>query len=381
MMVDMSELDGKSFACIDGCGMCCLCQPELSDEELKLFETDDFLRSGLTREHLGGRKSARPNAIKLQGGRGACYFLKNRRCTINELKPKFCRQFPVHVHVLRRIQLNVNLSCRGVREESGGSMRGYGRTLISSIPETRLSSELEEARKVAEEFDERCKNAGIYQSPERIRSVAMKLLPLIEEHDGIAKLLAFADREPEIGNSPDEDILAEIYATFPAPDIDALARESNYAMFDVDDISRLPVYVDEKLRWTVFSSRDGKIQVEILEEDGSLRHVGSIDADDLTLLHRSEEARRLFSKYAELLISRDPFYGNVSSICDLHGYKHDLLTVYIGVLATTLLDLWWRASLIAYLKEKKRIDANLAREGVIAFDMDCLDAPTIGAFI
>ena len=381
MMVDMSELDGKSFACIDGCGMCCLCQPELSDEELKLFETDEFLRSGLTREHLDGRRSARPNAIKLQGGRGACHFLKNRRCTINELKPKFCRQFPVHVHVLRRIQLNVNLSCRGVREEGGSSMRSYGKTLISSIPETKLYSELEEARKVADEFDERCKNAGIYQSPERTRAVAARLLPLFEEHDGIAKLLAFADREPEIGDLPDEEIMAEIAATPPAPDTDAIVRESNYEMFNVDDLSRLPVYVDEELRWTVFHSRDGKIQVEILEEDGTLRPVKSIETDDVTLLHRTEDARKLFSKYAELLISRDPFFGNVSSVCDLHGYKHDFLTVYIGVLATTLLDLWWRASLITSLREKRKIDANLAREGIIAFDMDCLDAPTIGAFI
>jgi Fe-S-cluster containining protein len=381
MIVDMSELDGKSFACIDGCGMCCLCQPELTDEELRMFESDDFLRSGLTREHIDGRRSARPNAIKLQGGHGACYFLKNRCCTINEIKPKFCRQFPVHVHVLRRIQLNVNLSCRGVKEEKEGSMRAYGKTLISSIPENQLVAELEEARKVAHEFDERCRNAGIYQSPERLRAVATKLLPLIETRDGIAKLLAFADMEPEIGNLPEEEILSRIRATHPAKDVESLAQQSNYELFDTDDISRLPVYVDEQLRWIVFHSRAGKIEVEILEENGALQHLTGFDADDICLLQRTDDAMSLLSRYAALLIARDPFMGNVASVCDQHGYKHDLLTVYIGVLGTALLDLWWRASLIATIKGRRRIDYHILREGITAFDLDCLDAPTIGAFI
>lgn len=381
MIIDMSELDGKSFACIEGCGMCCLCQPELSDDELKVFETDEYLRSGLTREHIDGRRSARPNAIKLQGNRGACYFLKNRRCTINEIKPKFCRQFPVHVHVLRRIQLNVNLSCRGVKEGSNASMKSYGKALISSIPEARLMLELEEARKVADEFDERCRNAGVYQSPERTRSVATKLLPIIEQADGIAKLLAFADREPEIGNMPEEDIVAKLYATPPAADCDSLARESNYEIFNVDDFSRLPVYVDESLRWIVFRSESGRINVDSLSEDGTLNHLTSIESESVSLLRRTEDARRIFARYAALQISRDPFLGNAASVCDHHEYKHDFLTVFIGVLGTALLDLWWRTSLIAILKNKKDIDAELAREGVIAFDMDHLDAPTIGAFI
>ena len=380
MMIDMSELEGKNFTCISGCGMCCLCQPELSAEEMKIFETDQFLLNGLTREHVDGRKTAKPNAIKLQGNHGACHFMKNRLCTINELKPNFCRQFPVHIHVLKRIQLNANLSCRGI-VEGNGSLKGYAKTLISSIPEARLATELDAARKVAGEFDERCKNAGVYQPADRMKSVATKLIPLIEKQDGVAKLLAFADEQPEIGNIPEEQILAQITATGPATDIDKLARESNYDMFDIDDFSKLPVYVDEQLRWIVFHSKEGKIQTEILEEDGTLKPLMSIEIEKLNLLQRSDEARSIFAKYAELQISRDPFYGNVASVCDLHEYRHDLLTVYLGVLGTTMLDLWWRASLVARLKGKKSIDGSLAREGIKAFDMDCLDAPTIGSFI
>ena len=109
MIIDMTELEGKSFTCLEGCAMCCLCQPELAAEEMRLFESDLYLRNGITRDHIDGHKSARPTAVKLQGGCGACYYLKNRLCTINELKPHFCRQIPVHVHLLRRVQLSAYL--------------------------------------------------------------------------------------------------------------------------------------------------------------------------------------------------------------------------------------------------------------------------------
>jgi hypothetical protein len=65
----------------------------------------------------------------------------------------------------------------------------------------------------------------------------------------------------------------------------------------------------------------------------------------------------------------------------MHGYRHDLITVYLGVLGTTMLDLWWRASLLGRVENARKIDAKMAMEGIRAFDMDCLDAPTFGAFI
>jgi len=380
MMVDMSELEVKNFTCIDGCGMCCLCQPELSNEELKIFEMDEYLRNGLTREHVDGRRTAKPNAIKLQGDHGACHFLRKRLCTINEIKPHFCRQFPVHIHVMRRVQLNVNLSCRGVTN-GGDSLKTYAKSLISAISENRLANELDEARKIVIEFDQRCKNAGVYQTSERMKSVATKLLPLIEKEDGVAKLLAFADKQPEIGDSEEDRIVALIETTAPAKDIDTLARDSNYDMFNIDDLAKLPVYVDENLRWIVFRSIDGRIKTDVLEEDGTLAPLMTLDIKDLSLLKKDEDARHVFGEYAKLILSRDPLFGNVATVCDLHEYRHDLMTVYLGVLGTTMLDLWWRASLVARLKGKKAIDGKIATEGIRAFDMDFLDAPTIGSFI
>ena len=64
MNADMSELENKAYECLDGCAMCCLCQPELSKKELAAFRRAGF-DSGLTNEHLGGRVSREPTAIKV----------------------------------------------------------------------------------------------------------------------------------------------------------------------------------------------------------------------------------------------------------------------------------------------------------------------------
>jgi len=380
MMVDTSELEGRSFVCLEGCGMCCLCQPELSDEELKIFETDQYLKNGLTREHVDGRRTAKPNAIKLQGECGACNFLKNRLCTIHEIKPHFCRQFPVHIHLLRRVQLNVNLSCRGVTD-GGSSLKTYGKTLVTSIPESVLNETLAAVKNVVHDFDRMCHDAGIFQTSERMRSVATRLLPVLAKEDGIGKLLAFADDEPEIGSMPEDEVAEHVLTTGPAKDLEIVARDSNYEQFNLSEIAKLPVYVDEKFNWNLIQSKDGEINWMVLEEDGTVTPTVSIDPAEIGLLRRDDDALRIFSDYAKILISRDAFLGNAYNVCDMHDYRHDLVTVYLGVLGTTMLDLWWRTSLLGKVYKAKKIDGWLAREGVKAFDMDCLDAPTLGAFI
>jgi hypothetical protein len=50
-------------------------------------------------------------------------------------------------------------------------------------------------------------------------------------------------------------------------------------------------------------------------------------------------------------------------------------------LATNVLDLWWRSSFLAHLRQRTELGAAEIREGIVFFDMDLLDLPTIGAFI
>ena len=49
-------------------------------------------------------------------------------------------------------------------------------------------------------------------------------------------------------------------------------------------------------------------------------------------------------------------------------------------MATSALDVLWRAALLSSVYGTK-LDAKGIREGIIYYDMDRLDAPTIGSFI
>jgi hypothetical protein len=50
--IDYSEVDGRTYRCIDGCALCCLCQPELLPEEETRFRADPRLSDGITDRHI-----------------------------------------------------------------------------------------------------------------------------------------------------------------------------------------------------------------------------------------------------------------------------------------------------------------------------------------
>ena len=63
-----------------------------------------------------------------------------------------------------------------------------------------------------------------------------------------------------------------------------------------------------------------------------------------------------------------------------NDYEDDLSNAYYGSLATSVLDVMWRASLLDYFFGTG-MGARGIREAIIFYDMDRLDAPTIGAFV
>ena len=77
---------------------------------------------------------------------------------------------------------------------------------------------------------------------------------------------------------------------------------------------------------------------------------------------------------------RDSLLGYSYYLIDDYGYDDPLSNVYYGALATSAIDLLWRASLLAYIWGG-RLDREGMKEGIIFYDMDRLDAPTIGAFM
>ena len=63
-----------------------------------------------------------------------------------------------------------------------------------------------------------------------------------------------------------------------------------------------------------------------------------------------------------------------------NDYEDDLSNAYYGSLATSVLDVMWRASLLDHFFGTG-MGARGIREAIIFYDMDRLDAPTIGAFV
>ncbi|MDR2699033.1 MAG: YkgJ family cysteine cluster protein, partial [Candidatus Methanoplasma sp.] len=84
--------------------------------------------------------------------------------------------------------------------------------------------------------------------------------------------------------------------------------------------------------------------------------------------------------YISILNQRDSFLGNVFSLMDAVDYEDDMANAYYGCLSTTILDILWRASMLDHFFGIGMGERGI-REAIIFYDMDRLDAPTIGAFV
>ncbi|MBI5001121.1 MAG: YkgJ family cysteine cluster protein [Euryarchaeota archaeon] len=380
MSTDLSELDGKGFRCLDGCALCCLCQPELSPAELRALSKSPRARDALTAESLDGRKASRPSFVKLQGGAGACFFLEGRRCSVYDIRPRCCRQFPVHVHVMERAQLSADLSCRGI-SEGGSALRAIGEGILAAIPNGIVTKELARTSHRWSAFEEECKAEGVYRDGKSLRTVVSQLLPSLKSEGGLARLMAFLDAEPDLGKADARDLAASVECCDAEIGLDKIANGDNYELLSVDEIPWLPVYIDERLGWKVLRAREGAIEVLALQEGGTIEERARIPLGKMKLLAMRAPARKVLSDYAAILNRRDHTLGHAAHVCAEGGFSSDLMAIYLGVVATALLDLWWRASLIGILDGKNEIEERLAREGIIALDMDMQDAPTMGAFV
>ncbi len=393
MDIDYSELERYDYQCLDDCGLCCLCQPELDDDELAVFRKAG-LEEGLTNYHVqGGQKTDEPTAIKLQGGRGACHFLKDLRCQIHDVRPRPCRQFPVQIHLLRRVQINANLACPGIFDNTpsrgtmafsgkgGESLLAFGKYTVSKIPQDEMEDIFEQAVDIVKEFDELTLDFSVYQDPGALKEAGNDLINGMKGSDWIARTLAWSNEESIGIDLKDETFARDVLSHVPEPDIQEIANEGNNDLLDQDDLAQIPVFVDEDMNWVALRSKKNMIDVMKMEEDGSLETTHEVPMDNIKLMDWTGDGTEVFQNYAKLLNDRDPFMGYVYQVCADQDFQFDLATVYIGTMATTMLDLWWRASLLGLVKGESSIDQNLAKAGIKAFDMTSLGAPSIGLFI
>ncbi|MCL2032845.1 MAG: YkgJ family cysteine cluster protein [Methanomassiliicoccaceae archaeon] len=367
--VDYSELFGKKAECPEGCGLCCLCQPEVLAEERHFFEKDHS-------KALVKSKGPEPYlALALKKGRGSCVFLNGRKCDVYVNRPTYCRQFPYHIHVGDRVKVELDLSCRGVWTGKGPDAEAEAKDIILKA-DGRIKRAVKEAGDVYNEFYHNCKEAGVMGDPSEIRASVSRNLDGFTRLPFISKVMEMTMMEPVMTL---EDVKEE---QADPEELSEAAMEAAMESMATDDPVNAPVYCDEGWNWNIFlaDSASGKIDWMVLDEEGDLMKKGSVKASEIKIKPLEPGGEEVLKEYISILNQRDSFLGNVFSLMDATGYEDDMANAYYGCLSTTILDLLWRASMLDHFMETGMGGRGI-REAIIFFDMDRLDAPTIGAFV
>jgi Fe-S-cluster containining protein len=369
--LDLSELDGWKFDCIEDCQLCCLCQPELLPQE------EQYFKRNFPQRIVVRRVPHRHTALAMKKGSGPCAFLDNRRCSIYPNRPHYCRQFPFHVHLMDRVQVSLDLSCRGVWAQKGEDATPIGLRMVNEN-ERQLRAGLDEAREVHRHFLANCRDAGIEVSPKDLRVRFEAVSRHAAELPFLGWMLdqSVEDERMDLEKHPVDLTLDSVRAE----ELRQAAMEVSLESLSSEDPMSSPVYCDPKGGWNVFISSEGELDMYQLHEEGGMERVKGVDPKKVPLLAPQGQGAKLFIEYLSILNRRDPVLGHAYYLLDDYGYEDELANVYYGVLASSGLDLLWRASLIAYLNGWMLDDISV-REGIIFYDMDRLDAPTIGAFM
>ena len=372
LQLDLTSLEGWKFdekACA-ACGLCCLCQPELLDSEVPLFRhkyRGKIVSKKLPHEHM---------ALTMKKGVGSCSFLENKRCSIYPDRPYFCRAFPLHIHVGERAQVVLDLSCRGAWTDKGEDALAMGMGW-SKGAEGRIAAVTRQARSVYAEYLDNCREQGMDASASRLRGMAAPLVKKMTDISFLAELLeaTMAEEPVDIPALKGVALDAEQAKAF-----DAEAREGGMDSLTCGSAFDAPVYCDENGGWNIFMAESGKLVHRVLDEDGGLKEVGKIDPTAFKLLPPDAEGAALMLRYLGMLNQRDCLLGSAYAIHDENGYEDEVENVYLGVLATAAVELIWRMNLLDQVFRTGR-GARGVREAIIYYDMDRLDAPSIGAFV
>lgn len=360
---------GKKFTCPPECGLCCLCQPEVLPEERNFFRTNhphSLVRSRYPDDHY---------ALAMKKGRGSCVFLDgSRRCSVYGNRPTYCRQFPFHFHVSDRIRVELDLSCRGVWNGKGNEAILEARELAVRS-EKRLRTALEEATSVYKEFFANCKEAGVFVDHSVIRRSVSENVNNFTDPVYIAKVMDMSLEEPSVSL---DDVVPDGKVNM--DELNDAAREAALDSMQSSDPLNVPVYCDGKWNWNLFMAKKDKIEWSVLDDKGDMSVKGSYDPNEITLPQMEAGARNVLRDYITVLNARDSMMGFAFHTMDSLNYEDDMTNVYYGSLSVAVIDLMWRSSMLNHIMGTGN-GAEGMREAIIFYDMDRLDAPTIGAFV
>lgn len=348
--------------------MCCLCQPEVLPGERRFFKENH--PSALVRS----RGPEPYTALALKKGRGSCVFLEGRRCTVYAHRPAYCRQFPFHLYASDRLQVELDLSCRGAWTGGGVSAMDEAREVVA-LAGDRIPQAMSESRAVYSEFYANCREVGVMSDPSGLRMSVSESLSMFCDPSYLGRIMDASAIEPEMSLrsiQPDR-----------SPDMAALQEagmDSAMESMSSEDPLSVPVYCDAGWNWNMFMAVDGNIEWMVMDDEGELHHRAFAEAEDIPLRFPDPEGSAVLRDYVRTLNSRDSFMGSVFAIMDANGYEDDMTNAYYGCLSVSVMDLVWRMSMLDHFLHTG-VGAEGVREAVIFYDMDRLDAPTIGAFV
>jgi Fe-S-cluster containining protein len=377
--MDSTGTEGLYFHCLEGCGLCCLCQPELIGKENKRFSKDPDLKKGITRVSVTGPKG-RNYSLKLKDDKGSCFFLRDRRCGIYNDRPTYCRLFPIHFHLGERIQVVVNKSCRGINSQQiGDPVSDVADECLSLAKKGGLLKGLDKVELMYQQFYDNYIQGSSELLPDNLKT---HIIPLLEENwfqNFVKRSLAYSSSE---GNIPiDLKTLGPFLVELGSPDVLDAALEGAADTFLDDDLTKLPVWTDGELNWTVCRITGPNVEQCVMGDDGGLKIVKKVALEKVGLRKFGPGVEEIFQAYSKRVIELDLTYGYAAYLKSITEDDDPFIKVYLGALGTILLDLWWRTSLLAALSDEELITEEIAREGIIAYDMDYLDLPSIGGFL
>ncbi|MDP6157055.1 MAG: YkgJ family cysteine cluster protein [Candidatus Thermoplasmatota archaeon] len=383
MEIDTAELDDLSLVCLEGCALCCLCQAELVGDENRRFSENPELKQGVSRESIFGNKTNNL-FLKLKNDSGSCFFLSERKCSIYSSRPLYCRLFPVHVHVGDRVQLVANLSCRGLNTRGDGTPGKVLSDTVLSLADLfdlrKLSGDM---RNLYEGFRKHYLGGKIKPNRRDIQNFSVEFLRDFGYRKFIERSITLASSEEKIPENLGK--MRNVLEGLIPGDITEAAIVGAMETFSGRKLTELPIWTNGDLRWMIARIDDEDIVMNRLSDDGSLVPYRRIKVKDVGLRDFDENAGKIMTDYAAKLIRRDLTYGYAAYLIKLEslraGRGKNIIRYFLGTIGTILLDHWWRTSLIAAISGRDIINTDIAREGIIAYDMDYLDLPSLGGFI
>ncbi|HVL48187.1 MAG TPA: YkgJ family cysteine cluster protein [Candidatus Thermoplasmatota archaeon] len=367
-VVDYRELAGATFACLEGCGLCCATAPRLvEDEPRKLAGHAAYGR------HVR-RRSDGTVALALSGS--ACAMLDGARaCSAYEARPTACRLFPFHVHLGPRIQVSLHRGCPGVAPGAAGASSATD--LAKRVVAQALTpAALAEADRAALNFREFARRAAVVGWEASLADLAPAFAPVLPDLLDPGRLAEMYARLASGEAGLEEATAALDEPGDPAAFLADLALET----FQEDPEGR-PTHVADGFAWRAAVAADDRVTLFDVPARGEPRIVAETRLGNLPVGALDDGAREALARYLAIALARDHAAGAAARLVDRMGYEVTVPAAYARVAADTAGGLLLRAALEAKAAGRAVATAREADLAIRAQDMAFLSLPTIGAVL